>query len=70
MADNPRLPAVMDIASPDDMRPYALLCPAFPLGLADAVSLRLRAVFIFPVKPLVVIIFLQVFPQGDAGASG
>ena len=70
MADDTGLAAVMNVASADDVRTDLLFGPAFPLRLQDAVALGLRAVFQLLEKPFVVVVWLQIFAEGDAGAFG
>ena len=70
MYHNAGLSAVVDITSPDNVRADILLCPSFSLGLADTVTLCLGSVFKFPGKPFVVIVWLSIFSQGNAGAFG
>ena len=63
MPDNTGLPAIMNIASPDNMRSDVLFRPAFDLRLTDIVPLCLCPILIFPAQPFVIIIWLSVFSE-------
>ena len=70
VADDAGLPAVVDVAAAHGVGAYGLLRPALGLGQADALALRLGAVLVLPVEPLVVVVLLEVLPQRDAAALG
>ena len=70
MPHDPGLAAVMDIVAAHDVGANPFFGPAFPLGLADGVTLGLGAVLIELRSPLVFVVRLQVFSQGNAGVFG
>ena len=70
MADDAGLAAIVDVAAPHDVGADRLLRPAVQLRQADAFALRLCAVLVLPLQPLVVVFRLQVLAQGDAAALG
>ena len=55
MADDAGLAAIVDVAAPHDVGADRLLRPAVQLRQADAFALRLCAVLVFPLQPLVVV---------------
>ena len=70
MAHDTGLAAVVNMAPADDVMADVLFGPALDLSQADALPLGLGAVLILFVEPLVVVLRLIVFAQGDAGALG
>ena len=70
MSHDPGLATVVDMTASDDMASHRLLRPTLVLRLHDIVTFGLRAVLGIAGRPLIVIVGLQVFPEGDAGASG
>ena len=70
MAHDAGLAAVVDIAPANDVVADILLGPPLDLGQADALPLGLGAVLKFVMKPLIVVFWLAVFAQGDAGTLG
>ena len=66
MSDDPRLAAVVNVASSHDMRADGLFAPALIYRLHDAVALCLGPVFVFPFEPFVVIFRLKIFSERNA----
>ena len=70
MAHDTCLSTVVDVAAADDVGTDALLCPSLPLRLTDTVTLCLGTIFIFPVQPFVVVVWLFVFSKRNTGTLG
>ena len=68
VTDNTGLSAVMNMAPPYDVRADVLFCPAFPLCQTNTVALRLRAILVFRLEPLVVVLRLQILAERNTGA--
>ena len=64
------LSAVMNITAAYSVGADVLFCPSLNLCLADGVTFCLGSVFIESGGPLVFIVRLQIFSQGDTGAFG
>ncbi|CCX66920.1 unknown [Firmicutes bacterium CAG:791] len=63
MTDNTGLSTVMNRAAANDVTANVLLVPVLIACLQNAVTLRLGTIFIFPLKPAVVIAVLQIFSK-------
>ena len=70
MSHDTSLSAVMDMAAPHCMASCRFFGPPLGLGQANTFALGLGSVFIFLMKPFVIITLLQIFPEGDAAALG
>ena len=70
MSYNTGLSAVVDVAAADNVGTDVLFCPSLNLCLADGVTFCLGSVYIESGGPLVFIVRLQIFSQGDTGAFG
>ena len=70
VAHDAGLAAVVDVAAANGVGADGLLAPAVDLGDEGAVPLGLGAVLEFVGGPFVVVVLLEVFAQGDAGALG
>ncbi len=62
------LTAVMNLTAAHDVAADVLLVPALVAGLQNAVSFGLGSVLVFGLQPLIIVVRLQIFAQGDAGA--
>ena len=70
MSYNSGLPTVMDVTAADCVRADVLFGPSLCLCLADSITFCLGAVFIEFGGPLVFIVGLQIFSEGNTGAFG
>ena len=70
VTNNPRLTTVMNAIAPHDMRANMFFVPAFIRCLTDHVTFRLRTIFVFPLRPFIVIVWLQVLAKRDTRTFG
>ena len=70
MTNNPGLTTIMNAIAPYDMRADVFFIPAFIRRLTDYVTLRLSTIFLFPLRPFIVIVWLQVLAKRDTRTFG
>ena len=68
MSDDTGLSAIMNIVVSYYVGTVSVFVPALNLSLADAVTLGLGTVFVFPFKPLVIVVALEVFTKRNTRA--
>ena len=70
MSHNTCLTAVVNVASSDNMRTDVFFRPPFQLCLTDTISFCLCTIFIFPLQPFIIIVWLFIFSKRYTGTLG